>query len=126
MKIIEGEKGIVTIQLDIGSIVDQISMLIVNKSLEKISALIPKDQQLANYEFSIDELNLPARARHCLRNEKIFTVGDLLMHSEADLSHIKNMGTQSVSDIIEKLKLYGLSLRENSQKKLKLVLREAD
>ena len=124
METIDHGKGIVTIQLNISKIVDEISMLIVNKALQKIEAMMPKGERIGVFDFSIEELYLTNRAIHCLRNAKIFTVDDLLRHSRADLLAIKNMGRRTVYEICEALGKYGLSLRQDSQNHLKPIPKE--
>ena len=128
METIDHGNGIVTIQLNISNIVDNISKLIVNRALERIAALMPAPEligsQAGAFNFSIEELYLPSRAIHCLRNAKIFTVDDLLRHSRADLLAIKNMGRRTVYEICEALGKYGLSLRQDSQNHLKPIPKE--
>ena len=128
METIDHGNGIVTIQLNISNIVDKISMLIVNRALERIAALMPSAEligsQAGAFNFSIEELYLTNRAIHCLRNAKIFTVDGLLRHSRADLLAIKNMGRRTVYEICEALGKYGLSLRQDSQNHLKPIPKE--
>jgi len=57
METIDHGNGIVTIQLNISNIVDKISMLIVNRALERIAALMPSAEligsQAGAFNFSI-------------------------------------------------------------------------
>lgn len=51
---------------------------------------------------SINELNLSARSCNALNRANILTIGALKEVSEADLREIKNLGTKSIHEILEK------------------------
>ena len=61
-------------------------------------------------EKSIAELDLSVRSSNCLEAEKIFTVGDLMGRSEADLMSVRNFGKTSLEEIKAKLVDFGLQL----------------
>ncbi|MGC8764644.1 MAG: DNA-directed RNA polymerase subunit alpha [Brevinematia bacterium] len=61
---------------------------------------------------SIAELELSVRASNCLKAANISTIGQLLEYSKQDLLNIKNFGRKSLNEISEKLKMYGLTLKE--------------
>ena len=63
----------------------------------------------------IENLNLTQRSYNCLRREGIYTVEQLLSHSEQDLLEIRNFGIKSVDELKEKLAEMGLSLRASSE-----------
>jgi hypothetical protein len=48
---------------------------------------------------SVDDLNLPVRAANCLRAKGIFSIGDLIQHTESDLYSLPNFGKKSLDDI---------------------------
>lgn len=60
---------------------------------------------------SIEFLDLSVRAFNCLKKADIITVGHLLNYTEKDLFSIKNMGKNSVREIIVELKARGLTLK---------------
>ena len=62
-------------------------------------------------EVSIEKLDLSIRARRCMENLEIRTVGDLIRHSEAELLASKNFGQTSLNEVRRKLEAFGLSLR---------------
>lgn len=62
-------------------------------------------------ETSIDALDLSIRARRCMENLEIHTIGDLLQHSENELLASKNFGQTSLNEIRRKLEGLGMSLR---------------
>ena len=64
---------------------------------------------------SIDRLQLSVRASNCLKRANIYTISDLIAHSEAELSKIRNLGKKSVDEIIVKLKDVGLELKPNDE-----------
>lgn len=51
---------------------------------------------------SIKELNLSTRSYNALHRAGILTIGDLNALSEVDLHNIKNLGTKSIQEILEK------------------------
>lgn len=62
----------------------------------------------------IENLNLTQRSYNCLRREGIYTVEQLVGHSEQDLLEIRNFGIKSVDELKEKLAELGMSLRTSS------------
>ena len=64
------------------------------------------------FSKSISELELSVRASNCLRAANITTIGELMQYTKQDLLNIKNFGRKSLTEIIDKLKLYGLTLRD--------------
>jgi DNA-directed RNA polymerase alpha subunit len=59
-----------------------------------------------------DALDITVRARNCLVAEKIYTVRDVISHSENDLIKFPNMGRKSVEEIKIAMGKVGLSLKE--------------
>src|SRR5438132_359566 len=59
---------------------------------------------------TLEELALPARAINALKNADINLVVDLVLKSEGDLEHVKNLGEKSIDDIKTALAALGLSL----------------
>ena len=62
-------------------------------------------------ERSIESLDLSIRARRCMENLEIRTVGELMSHSESELLASKNFGQTSLNEIRRKLDSLGLSLK---------------
>lgn len=62
-------------------------------------------------EIPIEDLDLPERARNCLKRAQVDTVGELLLKSEEDLLAISHFGDKSLEQVIEKLNERGLALR---------------
>lgn len=61
---------------------------------------------------SIEELELSVRAYNCLMRAGITTIADLCSKTPLELKVIRNMGTKSETEIVEKLRDRGLSLKE--------------
>jgi hypothetical protein len=61
---------------------------------------------------SVDVLNLSVRARKCFNRGGIKTLADLTRQTAGDLLKNKNFGMTSLTEIREKLKQLGLSLRD--------------
>lgn len=66
------------------------------------------DEKLAS---NVAELQLSVRARKALALLNIQSIGDLCMHTEAELMGVKNFGMTSLLEIKEKLAENGLGLR---------------
>ncbi len=62
-------------------------------------------------EIPIEQLDLSIRARRCMENLEIHTVGDLVRHTEAELLASKNFGQTSLNEVRRKLDSMGMSLR---------------
>ena len=62
---------------------------------------------------SIDSLELTVRAANCLKAEDIYTVEQLLSHSEQELLRIPNLARKSLIDINLCLAKRGLALKPN-------------
>jgi DNA-directed RNA polymerase subunit alpha len=59
----------------------------------------------------ISDLELSVRSRKALQRLGATTLGELAVHSEAELMAVKNFGQTSLNEIKRQLALYGLSLR---------------
>ncbi len=71
-------------------------------------AVDPSDERLKN---SVNDLNLSVRARKCLSNLGINTIGDLVAYTVDDLLSQRNFGATSLKEITDQLAEMGLSLR---------------
>lgn len=60
---------------------------------------------------SVSELNLSVRARKCMNRLGINSLADLVQHTADQLLESKNFGMTSLTEVREKLRNYGLSLR---------------
>lgn len=74
----------------------------------QVPAVAPSDPRIV----PIEALDLSIRARRCMENLEITTVGDLLDRTEADLLGSKNFGQTSLNEIRRRLETMGLSLRK--------------
>lgn len=68
---------------------------------------------------SIDELEISVRASNCLKNEKIETIGDLVIKSGKELLTYENFGRKSLKELEKNLTNVGLSLEMDVEKYLK-------
>lgn len=53
------------------------------------------------------------RSRNCLKRTSIKTIGELATKSASELLEIKNFGQKSLNEIREKLRQYGLGLKDD-------------
>ena len=60
--------------------------------------------------MQIDELGLPRRARNCLIRAGLYTVEDILLHSEGGLVAIQGLGRVSYRKLCERLRARGFLL----------------
>src|SRR3546814_5868549 len=58
----------------------------------------------------VDELELSVRSAHCLKNDNIIYIGDLVHKTEAEMLRTPNFGRKSLNEIKEVLAGMGLRL----------------
>jgi DNA-directed RNA polymerase subunit alpha len=91
----------------------------VGQSLEEGAAFerrFPSQQPLSDQEQAVlnkstSELNLSVRARKCMNRLGINTLGDLIQRTADELLESKNFGMTSLTEVREKLRQFGLTLR---------------
>ena len=66
-------------------------------------------------KIPISELELTVRSENCLRCNGITNLYQIKNLSVSDLKGFKNLGKKSLTEIIEKLADYGLSLKEDDK-----------
>ena len=64
-------------------------------------------------EMTIEELDLSVRSFNCLKRVNINTVEDLLSRTEDDMIKVRNLGRKSLEEVIHKLAMMGLSLKND-------------
>jgi DNA-directed RNA polymerase subunit alpha len=69
------------------------------------------DQEQAVLNKSVSELNLSVRARKCMNRLGINSMGDLIQRTADELLESKNFGMTSLTEVREKLRQFGLTLR---------------
>ena len=62
-------------------------------------------------KHSVDELELSVRARRCVENAGVQTVGELVAKDKDELLAARNFGRASLNEVREKLALHSLALR---------------
>jgi DNA-directed RNA polymerase subunit alpha len=61
-------------------------------------------------KMSVKEIELTVRAANCLDQANIYTIGELVGKSEAEMLRFRNFGKKSLEEIMQKLKKYDLQL----------------
>lgn len=82
----------------------------IEKTLSSLSDALLDDTSI-HLKRPISELELSVRSRKALQRLGVFTMGELILHSEHELMKIKNFGETSLIEINKQLALFGLSLR---------------
>jgi len=62
-------------------------------------------------EMTIEELDLSVRSFNCLKRVNINTVEDLISKTEDDMIKVRNLGRKSLEEVIHKLAMMGLNLK---------------
>lgn len=76
----------------------------------------PMEQKKASaMSMTVDDLELSARSLNCLKKAGIEKVAELIEKDMSELIQIKNFGKKSADEINDKLKQYGLALKDDSQ-----------
>lgn len=95
-------------------------MLLHIKEFADISENIPQVDSKQNgnkqgtqvLDKTIEDMELSVRSHNCLKRAGIQTVRDLIEKTEGDMLKVKNLGRQSLQEIIAKLAEYGLALKK--------------
>lgn len=61
-------------------------------------------------KMSVKEIELTVRAANCLDQANIYTIGELVGKTEAEMLKFRNFGKKSLEEIVQKLKKYELTL----------------
>jgi DNA-directed RNA polymerase subunit alpha len=69
------------------------------------------DQEQAVLNKPVNDLNLSVRARKCMNRLGINSLGDLIQRTADELLESKNFGMTSLTEVREKLRQFGLTLR---------------
>lgn len=56
----------------------------------------------------LDHCELSTKTRNCLKNDSMWTVGDLYQHSQASLLRVPNLGRKSLEEIKAMLHFHNL------------------
>jgi DNA-directed RNA polymerase subunit alpha len=62
--------------------------------------------------MTIEEMELSLRPYTCLKKAGIKTVRDLTEMTEDDMLKVRNLGRKSLDEVIHKLSLYSLTLKD--------------
>jgi len=63
-------------------------------------------------DYRIEDLDFSVRTYNCLKKEGVDTLGQLVQHAEEELMAIRNFGKRSLSEVVEKLVQFDLTLKE--------------
>lgn len=74
-----------------------------------------EDTKIKLLETSIEDMELSPRSSNCLKRASINTVEDLIKKSKDDMLKVRNLGSKSLDEIIEKLASLGLALRAEEE-----------
>ena len=94
---------------------DHIKMFVdLSETMGKMDILVSReeDKQQKVLEMNIDDMDLSVRSYNCLKRAGIQTVEDLIKRTEEDMLKVRNLGRKSLDEVLEKIKSYGLQLKE--------------
>ncbi len=88
------------------------------EEMESITEQIAEEENENNeqkklLDKSIEELDFSVRSYNCLKKSNINSFGEIVNKSEEEIMGIKNLGKKSFEEIKDKVKEYGLSLKES-------------
>lgn len=81
-----------------------------DQSIQQIKNLFLSTEETTKENIKIENLSFSIRTFHCLNRANIKTLGELLCYTQEDLLRIRNLGTQSLNEIVETLNKYDLKL----------------
>ncbi len=73
----------------------------------------PETKKEKVLEMTIEELDMSVRSCNCLKRAGIDTVEDLINRTEEDMMKGKNLGKNSLEEVIQKLQSLGLALKKS-------------
>ena len=82
------------------------------KKFVKAMAVCFNEKKMLQVDTPIEALGLTKRSYHCLKRANINTVEQLSQKTKWQLMYIRNLGRNSLNEIISKLESYGLKLME--------------
>lgn len=83
------------------------------KKFVKAMATCFNQRKMLQVDTPIEALGLTQRSYHCLKRANINTVEQLSKKTKYQLMNIRNLGRNSLNEIISKLESYGIKLMED-------------
>ena len=83
------------------------------KKFVKAMATCFNQRKMLQVDTPIEALGLTQRSYHCLKRANINTVEQLSQKTKWQLMNIRNLGRNSLNEIISKLESYGIKLMED-------------
>ncbi len=74
-----------------------------------------KDATKKVLDTSITDLELSVRSTNCLKRASIMSVGDLISKTYKELSKVRNLGSKSLEEIVQKIESLGLSMKNDDE-----------
>ena len=74
-----------------------------------------KDATKKILDTSITDLELSVRSTNCLKRASIMTVGDLISKTYKELSKVRNLGSKSLEEIVQKIESLGLTMKNDEE-----------
>lgn len=68
-----------------------------------------------NVELPIEEMDLSVRSFNCLKRAGINSIEDIVKKSRAEMLKVKNLGAKSLDEVIAKLEIMGISLKQDEE-----------
>jgi len=86
-------------------------------SMTNVHTLIDRkeDTKVKLLETNIEDMELSPRSSNCLKRANINTIDDLVKRSRDDMLKVRNLGSKSLEEIIQKLEALGLGLRPDEE-----------
>jgi DNA-directed RNA polymerase subunit alpha len=80
----------------------------------EVEEVFDEEQQVRNraLDYRIEDLDFSVRTYNCLKKEGVDTLGHLVQHPEEELMAIRNFGKRSLTEVVEKLAQFDLTLKE--------------
>lgn len=83
------------------------------KKFVKAMAVCFNQRKMLQVDTPIEALGLTQRSYHCLKRANINTVEELSTRTKWQIMNIRNLGRNSLNEIIAKLESYGIKLMED-------------
>lgn len=86
-------------------------------TFKEVEVMVSKDdaENAKILNMPIEELDFSVRSYNCLKRAGLNNVEDLVSKSRQDMMKVKNLGTKSVEEVIQKLETLGLSFKRDGE-----------
>lgn len=98
---------------DIAGIINY-SLMMMRRNIKNINSILDRElkEEPKIYKTLLGELNLSKKTFGILQSHGIYSLGDLVRYSKSELAKLRNIGKNSLKEIINVVNFYGLKFKD--------------